>query len=215
MHVFNYALLTMLLFFSYDVIAQSRHDQALLVTDINQKIAMGFIESDVVYELPNNKSLDLNADSNTIRGAGTVVRIGYMGVESEGRTSAFEYGSSGLGDIHRTGSELFTDILLDLPEGADFDFVRIWGNDTNAAQDMSFFLFERCLPEFSSGDITSTTLGSIDSNTSAGIFSVLINIVSDNITVDNTGCTYTLRTRFDAADSTLRLFKVRAEFQTL
>jgi len=216
MKTIKYIFILALLLFNINALANSQHEQAVLITDLAKKHSMGFTESDIVYELLNENPLDQSADINAIQGVGTLVRVGYMGVEAQGRTSNFTYASlTGAGDISRTSaSEAFADILLDLPDGADFDFVRIWGRDTNVGQDMSFFLFERCLPEFSSGDITQTTLGTIDSNTSAGNFSVLINIAADNITINNAGCTYTLRTRFDATDSTLRLYKVRAEFQT-
>ena len=216
MEIIKYTFILALLLLNVNALANNQHEQAVLITDSVKKHSMGFAENDVVYELLNENPLDQSADINTIQGGGTIVRIGYMGVEAQGRTSSFTYATiSGVGDIYRTsGSESFADILLDLPNGADFDFVRIWGRDTNVAEDMSFFLFERCLPEFSSGDITQTTLGSIDSNTSAGNFSVLINIAADNITINNSGCTYTLRTRFDTTDNTLRLYKVRAEFQT-
>jgi len=215
MGIIKYIFILALLLLNVNALANNQHDQAVLITDLVKKHLMGFAESDVVYELLNERSLDQNADINAIQG-GTIVRIGYMGVEAQGRRSSFTYGSfSGSGDIFRTSDfESFADILLDLPDGADFDFVRIWGRDTNVDEDLSFFLFERCLPTFSAGDITQTILGTIDSITSAVGFSVLINIAADNITINNTGCTYTLRTRFDTTDNTLRLYKVRAEFQT-
>jgi len=206
-----------LFFLNGHVGAESRNNQTVLVSDLAKKQSMGFAESDVVYELLSQSSSDQSADVNAVRGIANTVRIGYMGVEAEGRTSNFTYDTiSGSGDIYRTSvSELFTDISLDLPDGATFNFVRIWGRDSNATEDMTFFLFERCLPGFSSGSITQTTLASIDSNTSAGNFSAIINISNDSITIDNNACTYTLRTRFDVADSSLRLYKVRAELQTL
>jgi hypothetical protein len=216
MKIIKYTFILVLLLLNISALANNKYDQAVLITDLVKKHSMGFTESDVVYELLNQSSLDQTADINAIQGMGTIVRIGYMGIESEGRTSNFAYGTaSGSGGIFRTSaSEQFTDILLDLPDGADFDFVRIWGRDTDVAQDMTFFLFERCLPDFSAGVITSTTLGSVISNTSAGDFSVLINISADNITINSSGCTYTLRTRFNITGNALRLYKVRAEYQT-
>ena len=196
-------------------LAESRHENSILITDINEKLSMGFEPEDTLYRINNLNSENYNADKefNETRGFSSPKRVGYLGVESQGRTSQFQYSTgAGYGDIYRSsGTDAFTDILLELDDASDFNFVRIWGYDSNVVEDMTFFLFERCLPAFSGGPVTSTQLGTVDSSTSAGNFSVLINIAADAITVDNTSCTYTLRTRFDTTNSTLRLFKVRAE----
>jgi hypothetical protein len=177
---------------------------------------MGFEPEETVYKLINKNPENQNADKqyNEIKGIFSPKRVGYLGVESQGRTSNFQYSTaSGFGDIYRSsGTDAFTDILLQLDNASDFNFVRIWGYDSNLLEDMTFFLFRMCLPTFSGGAVISTQLGTVDSSTSAGNFSVLINIAADAITVNNATCTYTLRTRFDALNSTLRLYKVRAEF---
>ncbi len=196
--------------------AEYRHEQAVLVTDANEKSAMGFGQEDVIYKLKSTSSENQWADIeyNQVRGVVNPPRVAYLGVESQGRTSNFLYNTfAGMGDIFRSpGIDAFADILLELEDGSDFNFVRIWGYDNNASEDMAFFLFERCLPAFSGGPVTSTQLGTIDSSSASGNFSILINIAANNITVDNTACTYSLRTRFDATDASLRLYKVRAEF---
>jgi hypothetical protein len=210
-------LFVFLLLISFSVWAQNSRDNAVLVTDINKKLSMGFTDKDTVYDLQNHESLDPYADRPLQKGIGIQqpVKIGYMGNEAEGRTTDFEYSTlSGAGDIYRTSTEMFADILLDLPHGQSFDYLRVWGRDSNISYDMTFFLFERCLPTSSAGNITTTTLGDVSTTGNSGDFTLLLNLTNEEIFVDNRACTYSLRTRFDTTGSTLLLYKVRADINS-
>lgn len=207
----KYIMTVGLLFAAASEARQNERNDAYEIQDPARKVAAGFKATEVIYEIHSTNQTEQNDDQTRGVGGGITSYQSYMGVEARGRESTFTYDSaSGMGDIYRTGGDLFADILLELPNNNEFDFVRIWGYDSNAAEDMSFFLFERCLPAFAAGSIDTTTLGSVVSNTSGGDFSALIN-VPDGTFVDNESCTYTLRTRFDTSDNTLRLYKVRAQ----
>ena len=207
----KYILTVGLLFTAVCEARQSEREDALEILDPARKVAAGFKANEVIYEIPSTNQAEQDNDQLRGGGGGFTSYQSYMGVESRGREGTFTYDTvSGAGDIYRTGGDTFADILLEVPNNNEFEFVRIWGYDSNGAEDMSFFLFERCLPAFSAGPIDTTTLGTVDSNTSGGDFSALITVPAGTF-VDNEGCTYTLRTRFDTSDNTLRLYKVRAQ----
>lgn len=213
--VIKLLIAVVLFFYVQSVSSQGRHESSVLVIDAERKLMMGFSEKQEIYEFVNTELSDYQADKyqKEING-GTIVRTAYMGVEAHGRTGEFEYGTmNGTGDIYRiSASEMFADILLTLPEAANFNFLRVWGLDTNVSQEMVFMLYEQCLPFSSPGIVSTTVLGTVTSYTiSGGNFSALIDLTQDGITIDNTLCTYTLRTRFDTTDDTLVLFKVRAQ----
>lgn len=186
---------------------ENKHMDDRLVTDAYEKASMGFAENDVVYVRENvNKS----QSNEQLKGLGGLVHVGYLGVESQGRTGDFAYATfSGAGDIYRTGTEVFADTLLELPDGYSFDWVRVWGRDTNVDNNLRFFVFQTCYPNFSAGAPDSTNLGSITSPGSGGDWSA--SVALSDVTVDNTSCTYYVRTAFDATGSSLRLYKIRAE----
>lgn len=187
---------------------QSLRPEAILVEDVEYKLARGFKADDVVYRLPEAA---MKSDTKAVKGGGTTIRQGYMGGEFIGRESDFEYGSSGQGNIYRTSpSESFADVHMEIPDGNEFTFVRVWGLDSNAAENMTFFVFERCLPSFGSGPITQTTLGEVEVDTSAGEFTGLISIPADTF-IDTEQCTYATRVRFDDTGSSLQVYKVRAQ----
>lgn len=173
-----------LFFYVQTVSSQGRHESSVLILDAGKKLGMGFSEKDEVYEFVNKNSSDDQADKyqREVNG-GAIVRTAYLGVEAHGRTGDFEYGTLyGAGDIYRTSaSELYTDILLTLPNHANFNFLRIWGTDTNQSQDMTFWLYEQCLPFSTAGIVNTTVLATLTSNTSAGNFSVLIDLSQDGI----------------------------------
>jgi len=103
--------------------------------------------------------------------------------------------------------------LLELPDGSTLTFVRAWGYDSNASEKLRIIVFEACLPSFSGGSITNTNLGAFETTEpgTPGDWSDSISLTSSNIVVDNQSCTYFARTFFGAANSTIRLYKVRAQ----
>lgn len=201
------SILTLAALCSFTVNAnQSLRDDAILVDDVDYKLAHGFKADDVVYKLPEAGMREEKA----LKG-GSTVRQGYMGVEFIGRVSDFAYDTYyGSGDIFRTGGDQFADVKLEIPDGNTFTFVRVWGYDSNAVENMTFFVFERCLPSFSSGSITQTILGQVEVNTSVGEFTDLVTI-ADSTIIDRETCTYAVRVRFDDTGNSLRVYKARAQ----
>jgi hypothetical protein len=203
------------LFTSLSSFAESRHADAILVEDNQYKIDAGFMPNDEVYKLPSDRITVYENDAIQNKRGGSLVHVGYLGVESQGRNSDFEYGSSGSGDIHRTSvTEKFADTLLELPDNHTINWIRVWGSDSDAVENLQFYIFEICLPNFSAGALSSTTLADITSSGDSGDWSASVNI-NPGIEVNNTGCTYVVRTRFDTATNSLRLFKIRAELNPI
>ena len=191
-----------------------------LITDAAELEAMGIdpaADADAYRLIPLAGSNSLVDDPIVNGNFGTGRNFtGLQAHEFQGRTSGFAYGSNGL-QIHCTSAnEPFADALFHLPHGAFLDFVRWWGFD-NSSENMTLFIQEDCLPDFSAGSVTFTSLGSDSSSGTPGNFSDFINI---DRTVDNMSCTYKARVRFDnsgagspcSEGNNLRLSKVRAHW---
>jgi len=118
------------------------------------------------------------------------------------------YSSSTSFDLSRAGTELFADAQFHVPTGATLDFFRYWAYDNNAS-DLAFFVFRVCQPAFAGGAQTFTT---IVSTATSGTPGNTTGLASLNELVDNQGCVYLARVRFDATGSTLALQKVRLQF---
>ncbi len=206
------SILLMAIIGSFTVNAnQSLRDDAILVEDLEYKLAAGFKADDVIYRLPEAQ---MKSESQSIRGgAGGTVFQSYVGGEARGRESDFAYESSGQGNIWRTGGDNFADIMLVIPEGNEFEFVRVWGFDTDVAEDLQFFTFERCLPTFAGGPIVQTVLDDVNVTTSSGAFSNVMTI-PDSTFIDNQACTYATRVRFDSTGASMQVYKVRAQSVT-
>ena len=190
---------------------QSNYNKPILVTDVNEKLEAGFSEDDILYKLTNKPTPPGEQLQNT-KGASSLVQVGYLGVESQPRTSNFTYSTlDGAGDIFRAtgGSETFRDLLLELPDGHTFSWVRAWGEDSDEDDELTFFVFSTCLPDLSAGSPDSTQLGTFSSSGSAGEWSGSVNV--GGVTINNRLCNYWVRTRFDDVGSSLRLYKIRAE----
>jgi len=201
-------------FATCNLMAQTDEFKAELVTDIQLKLDAGLTADSVMYQMPEESYTVYEGEDylkSTNRGGSTLVHVGYLGVEANGRSSEFEYTSSGNGDIRRsnTGSEQWTDILLELPDGYLLNWIRVWGKDTNAAEDMTWFVDSACYPILSAGSVTFTTIATFSSSGSAGNVSYSTNI--GGIALDNSSCSYFVRTRFPVEGTTLSLYKIRAE----
>lgn len=195
--------------------AESIYPEAELITDPAAKLIAGFEADDILYKLPENMMKHTGEEAvSSVNGIGGLVHVGYLGVESQGRKSDFIYSSQlGVGDIYRDGgTELFADILLELPDGYSLSWIRAWGYDSSASDDLQFFVYSSCLPNLTAGAITSTQLGTITSSGSAGNWSASVSL---DVEVDNTLCTYWVRTRFNSGDNTNRLYKIRAELNPI
>jgi hypothetical protein len=144
---------------------------------------------------------------------------GALGQSFIGRSSAFSYDNlGGQGDIYNTNSaENFADAELAIPSGAELQFARVWFSDTNAAQNITFFLIEVCQPIFGPGGYTLTTLGSVTSSGSGGDGSFTTSIPAGTL-ADSNACIYKVRVRFGngaaigPGDSSLVVQKARVQW---
>ncbi len=112
----------------------------------------------------------------------------------------------------------FADIAVNLPSAAVITSMRIWGYDQSVNDDLTISLIERCTPNNQSGSVFTSVISQRTSTGSAGNFSQVTAIASNN-TIDNDACTYTLRTRYSTpgeanfcAGSILRLQKIRFSY---
>ncbi len=115
-------------------------------------------------------------------------------------------------------SNAFGDMVLMLPHGTAVTSMRIWGFDTNAANNMTVSLIERCTPNNVAGSVITSVIAEITAPANSGNFSQVTAIGANN-SIDTDACSYTLRTRYSTpgeinfcAGSTLRLQKIRMGF---
>ena len=190
--------------------ALERHPEAIRITDPARLAAIGFGPDAVVHEL-HEAQADPAAERESAGSGGTVFRS-YLGVDAQGRTGAFEYSTVySSGDIHRiSAAESFADILVTVPAGYRFEFVRFWAEDNSAANDLQVFLLERCLPSFTAGVPELTVIGSAVTGGNPGYVTQTLNLTPD-FALDTTACTYSLRLRFDTTDSSLSFFRARVQ----
>jgi S-layer homology domain len=117
-------------------------------------------------------------------------------------------------NLSRLGAEAFADAPLNLPNGALLTFIRYWANDTSAASDLLFFLFETCYPNLGPGATNSVELlaaaGGLATTGATGNQSDSAGNLLH--TINNQGCKYTLRVNFEATTG-LTLQKMRAQWQ--
>jgi hypothetical protein len=201
-------------------------DERVLVTDPAVLESMGFSPDAVnVYVWKHANTLARSEPQ-----AGDLDRPRYFGPSSsgfspvfarafQGRFSTFAYDTnSGGDDIFNTNpaTENFADAQFDtIPDGANLEFFRVWFADTNAAQDITIFLFESCLPLFGAGTPTFTQLAALTSSGSAGDGSLTMGLGTPATTQT---CNYWARARFGNSafvgpgNSTLRLYKARAQW---
>ena len=129
-------------------------------------------------------------------------------IDTTGTQWAYRGGPNCCVDLSRVGSELFADAQFQVPTGATLNFFRFWAYDNNAAN-LALFVFRVCQPAFGGGAPTITTIVSTATSGSPGHTSGLVSL---NELVDNQGCVYLARVRFDAASTALALQKVRLQF---
>ncbi len=116
---------------------------------------------------------------------------------------------------HGTGFP-FADAPLDLPHGASLKWLDVWGYDASA-ENLTFWLYSVCLPDFSAANSTRTILVSGTSSGSGGFFFRQTQFGA-GVTVDNQSCHYKVRVRFDDGSSTcsegfnLAIQKMRVEW---
>lgn len=119
-------------------------------------------------------------------------------------------------ELTREGSENFAEAPLLLPDGAILDGMRWWVTDIDATNDMAFFIFSQCLPAAAGGLSVATQLIGANPGT-AGATGPQTGFaapppISVPVVIDNVGCTYIVRVRFDNTGSSLVLQKIRVEW---
>jgi hypothetical protein len=129
-------------------------------------------------------------------------------IDTTGTQWAYRGGPNCCTDLSRVGSETFADAQFQVPTGATLNFFRYWAYDNNAAN-LALFVFRVCQPAFAGGAPTTTT---IVSTATSGTPGHTTGLVALNELVNNQGCVYLARVRFDAASTTLALQKVRLQF---
>lgn len=101
-----------------------------------------------------------------------------------------------------------------LPDGAQFQFVRIYAEDANE-NDMNVALIERCQPSAGAGNVVSTVLGTVLTSGAPGRLTQSIGIPGP-VTVDNVQCSYSLRLQLSSVVNgcapALSLDKVRVQW---
>lgn len=114
-------------------------------------------------------------------------------------------------NLSRLGSESFADAPMVLPTGVNIAAFRWWANDTNAAEDIAFFVFEECHPGFGPGGTVYTEIASSDPATTGATGDQSGVLAGSGVTVNNQDCTYAARVRFDDVTG-LTLQKLRVQW---
>src|SRR5262245_47110778 len=121
-------------------------------------------------------------------GTATQSKSTFQGNMFRPRISTGAYNSgNGAGDINFASGDTFWDAELDLPNGALWESASFWGSDSDAAQDVAFFLFRSCQPPGGPGPQPNTVLGQGATSGAGGAYK--IDVPLDTATqIDNTGC---------------------------
>lgn len=170
------------------------------------------------YKLPPSPWLD-NADMHLKGSASTVGYASQVGIDFRPMDFRQNF-SSFLGhDLYcQEGNESRAESQLQMPQGAAIRFLRIYVDDTNATQNITVSLIERCQATNSASNVTTTVLGSITSAGSPGKQTGSIGFGITNPVVDNLNCLYVLRAQlgnsaFACVGPNLSIDKARIEWQ--
>ncbi len=200
--------------------AQEPENDRIRVTDASQLEAMGFpADANNVYVHAGVFSKVRPPESATPSfgfGAGSnytsIAAKSFIG-RQDIPTSVWEYNGGDAAcclNLSRKGGENFADSEFNLPPGVALQSVRYWAHDANAAQDMSFLVFETCLPASSAGSNVYTLVTQGTTTGSAGFQSGLL--AGAGFNVNNRDCTFTARLRFDDTVN-LTFQKLRVEWR--
>lgn len=100
---------------------------------------------------------------------------------------------------------------LDIPHGRKIEFFRMWGFDALTPAGVTAELRESCLPDLGPAtNPTNTVLASLDSDTSAGNFTVTT-VLSPQPVVDAHTCTYWAWVEFDQCGDGATVRKIRVQ----
>ena len=182
-----------------------------LVTDPAVLASMGFpADAKHVYMWKGDGSAaDAPEDFGARDAFITLPPKSFMPRENPTNNMSYTGGSEGCcGNLSRaTGSDTFWDAPVYLPSGALIKDFRMYVADSDAALDVSGFLFERCQPE-AGGATTATTLGT--AMTTATGNQAPTGLVTPNKTVDNRTCHYMMRVNMTGTTGhTLQRVRIR------
>jgi hypothetical protein len=106
---------------------------------------------------------------------------------------------------------IFADAPIQLRDDRRIQFLDVWTDDTNAAEEVDVALYRTCHPGFTAGAPDITELAVIEGGTFSGGNRFEDTTVPGAVHVDNPLCTYFVRARFSTGSSgnTVVLQKVR------
>ncbi len=154
-------------------------------------------KSGAYYQLPTDPTL-VNADQHQPKGGSSTFYTSIAASEFRPRSSASDFYipySTTLA-CRPTGTNSLAEAQLQLPQGAQFQFLRIYAGDVNE-NDLNVALVERCQPIAAAGNVTTTVLGSVLTSGTPGQLTQSIGIPGAQ-TVDNVQCTYSLRVQLNS-----------------
>lgn len=184
--------------------------EGTLVTDPATLASMGFSADAIVYLAPGavNEAVPVPQPY----GGADPIQVAFAGNQFQGRASTYAYSSpTGGGDVSYVSGDNFADAHMHLPSGAVLESARFWVSDSNAGADIGAILIRSCLPTAGPGSPANTVLVIGSSTGATGDQSIVI--TPPATTIDNNGCIYFARARFDAAGHILRKARVQYRLQ--
>ena len=138
-------------------------------------------------------SLANPGDPGTAAGYTTIMNYQLQGTNAT--TSGFAYtlyhqGSNGTSCSGESQAECLGYAQIDVPEGAQLEFLEVWGFDSSVDSDLHFAVISNCEPP--GGPATATIIKEGAFSQSNGDFFALESL---DATVDNANCGYTIRLR--------------------
>lgn len=184
--------------------------EGTLITDPATLASLGFSPDAVVYVAPGAGPGEATPGPQDY-GATDPIMAEHSGLQFQGRMSTYAYATGGgHGDVAFAGGDTFADAQVHMPSGAIWENTRIWVNDTNAASNVTMFLFQSCLPPAAAGPPATMQLAT-GASTGAGGDQTFVLTPPAGTVVDNNGCIYWVRVRFDAVGLILR--KARTQYR--
>jgi len=189
--------------------AAAAQQQGTRITDPAVLASLG-LPADAEAYLAPGVTLGENTPFPESYGTGSPVQVSNSGVDFRGRQSTYAYNTGGgVGDVVYQAGDTFADGKITMPSGALWEGTRYWVLDGNAAADIGMFLFQACQPVAGPGAPVFTILGTGVSTGAAGNQSIAVGTAAGT-TIDNNGCIYWARVRFDAVG--LGLQKARSQY---
>jgi len=173
--------------------------------------------SGAFFRLPHDPLLDnTDARASHAKAINATQYTSIAGIEFRPRSDADEFGIQVYTQLfcHVGATNSLAEAQLQLPDGARFQFLRIYATDADENA-MNVALVERCQPIAAAGNVVTTVLGTVLTTGSAGILTQSVAIPGD-VAVDNVQCSYGLRAQFGSTVNgcapSMALDKVRVQW---